>query len=116
MKVSLKYEAAFAVLSIICVTVFFVSAAITADLRGNGIADRDALLPSAVPSHVHQESAAYVLREREGRVYVYTAGEPFMLTDINPAALPSVDRDKLRQGIAAADKEELLSLIEDFGS
>ena len=54
--------------------------------------------------------------ERGGRVYVYSGGAPFMLTDIDPVGLPAADREKLRKGIGAEDRNELLGLIEDFGS
>ncbi len=117
MKAARKYETAFAILCIICASVFFVSASISADIsrkeeeQARLIVDTQEA-PAAEPTH----EAAFTLMEHEGRVYVYSAGAPFMLTDIDPAGLPSADREKLRLGIGAKDREELLGLIEDFGS
>lgn len=114
MNGTVKYEAAFAILCIICVTVFFVSAAVTAEMGGQTAAE-DPTAHTELSEEDEQEGA-YVLKEQEGRVYVYTAGAPFMLTDIDPSGLPAVDRDKLRKGISAGGRDELLALIEDFGS
>ena len=115
MKAAVKYEIAFAILCVICAAVFFVSAAISADMKS--AAEREQLVRATeVPAAESTPEAMYTLMEHEGRVYVYSAGEPFMLTDIDPAGLPTADREKLRQGIAAGDREALLRLIEDFGS
>ena len=60
----------------------------------------------------------YFLRDWEGYVAVFRGGEdtPAELTDIETATLNNVDREKLRTGIPAAGKAELLSLLEDFSS
>ena len=49
---------------------------------------------------------------------MFRGGEdtPAELTDIETATLNNVDREKLRTGIPAAGKAELLSLLEDFSS
>lgn len=116
MKAAVKYEIAFAILCVICVAVFFVSAAVSANIsRGLEEAEQLAQLTETPPEKT-QAPAEFVLMEHDGRVYAYSAGEPFMLTDIDPAGLPSADREKLRQGIGAESREALLGLIEDFGS
>lgn len=116
MKAAAKYEIAFAILCVICAAVFFVSAAVSANIS-SGLEEQEQLarLTEATPEPT-PSPALYTLMEHEGRVYVYSAGRPFMLTDIDPAGLPSADREKLRQGIDAEDREALLGLIEDFGS
>ena len=60
----------------------------------------------------------YFLRDWKGYVAVFRGDEdtPAELTDIETATLNNVDREKLRTGIPAAGKAELLSLLEDFSS
>ena len=60
----------------------------------------------------------YFLRDWECYVAVFRGGEdtPAELTDIETATLNNVDREKLRTGIPATGKAELLSLLEDFSS
>ena len=110
-----KYETAFAILCVICAAVFFVSAAITADGRNRDMKDVPMTVATQTPQK-EEEAPVYILMERGGKVYVYSGGAPFMLTDIDPVGLPAADREKLRKGIGAEDRNELLGLIEDFGS
>jgi len=117
MKTVKKYETAFAILCIICASVFFVSAAVSADIsRKEAEQLRNMEHATDIPEAKSTEEPAFTLMEHEGRVYVYSAGTPFMLTEIDPVGLPAADREKLKFGIAARDREELLGLIEDFGS
>lgn len=116
MKAAVKYEIAFAILCVICAAVFFVSAAVSANIsRGMEEPEKLARLKE-IPAEETHAPAEYVLMEHDGQVYVYSAGKPFILTDIDPERLPPADREKLREGIDAADREALLGLIEDFGS
>ena len=65
------------------------------------------------------EEAAFVLRESDGYVGVFEsagARKPVTVTDIEVAGLRDADRDMLSAGIAVCDRQELLSLLEDFGS
>ena len=110
-----KYEIAFAILCVICVSVFFVSAVLTAEIDKENSATYISS-ETQIPQLEEHSSTTYVLMEREGRVYVYSAGIPFMLTDIDPLGLPAADREQLKQGIGADDRDTLLGLIEDFGS
>ncbi len=112
---SAKFEIAFAILCIICAAVFFVSAAVSANISSLDGKERGAMPEVSQPAET-QIPPMYTLMEHEGRVYVYSGGEPFMLTDIDADSLPVSDREKLRVGIGADNKEELLSLLEDFGS
>ncbi len=112
-----KYETAFAILCLICTSVFFVSATISADISRRDEEKSRLLVQSVTPENTETTvEPEYLLMEHGGKVYVYFGGEPFMLTDIDPAGLPSADREKLQQGIGAEDRETLLGLIEDFGS
>ena len=114
MKTVFRFDIAFALLCVVCVSVFFVAAAISADLsvRERGISEN---VSTPEVEEKIQESM-YTLMEHEGKVYVYSGGKPFVLTDIDPVGLPKADREKLKQGIGADSRETLLGLIEDFGS
>ena len=114
MRTARKYEAAFAILCVICVSVFFVSASIAAEISRQEEQQARRIAQTVEPEPTPE--SAFTLMEHNGRVYVYCAGAPFMITDIDPTGLPSADREKLRMGIAADNREELLGLIEDFGS
>jgi len=62
---------------------------------------------------------AYVLREQDGYIAVYrdaSGVQSVEKTDIDVDTLRRVDRDMLEQGIAAKTEDELLCLLEDFGS
>lgn len=60
----------------------------------------------------------YTLRDWQGYIAVF-CGEgtaPEEITDIPTDTLNFVDRDKLREGIPAGSREELIGLLEDFSS
>ncbi len=63
-------------------------------------------------------SSGYCLRDWQGYLAVFEDGgeTPSAMTDIPTETLNLVDREKLRSGIEAATREELLSLLEDFSS
>ena len=66
-----------------------------------------------------EESAAYYLRDDEGRVAVYEGRrgrEKLAVTAIETANLRLTDRTLLRRGIPVTDADELLRLLEDLGS
>jgi hypothetical protein len=66
-----------------------------------------------------EADAAFVLREYEGYVGVFEGGggkTPLTVTDIAVDGLREADRDMLGAGIAVADRDELLTLLEDLGS
>jgi hypothetical protein len=60
----------------------------------------------------------YVIKEHEGRVAVYPAGEaePELVLDVLVRYLPDLDRQQMQDGIPVADYDELVSLLEDFSS
>lgn len=65
------------------------------------------------------EDAAYIVRGRDGYVCVFAPGEtaePVSVTGIELSSLRRADLAVLEEGIAVADREELLSLLEDLGS
>ena len=72
---------------------------------------------SYVPSCSLAE-AEYVLREYDGCVAVFAAGEkkPVTLTDIEVRSLRRADRELLSAGLPCAGREEVLALLEDLGS
>lgn len=60
----------------------------------------------------------YCLRDWQGYIAVFegSAQTPNTVTDIPTETLNNVDRAKLRTGIRAETREELLSLLEDLSS
>ena len=60
----------------------------------------------------------FLLAERGGVVGVWegSSSEPIAVTDILPQSLRRCDREALRRGICAENREELLHLIEDLNS
>lgn len=74
--------------------------------------------PVKKAEYASAQDEEYFLRDWKGYVAVFRGGEdtPAELTDIETATLNNVDREKLRTGIPAAGKAELLSLLEDFSS
>lgn len=72
-----------------------------------------------VSADAAQEDGGYLLGEYEGWVAVwYPAGAnvPAMITDIRTGDLPLSDRVELRDGIPAADRDEVMRLLEDFAA
>ncbi len=66
-----------------------------------------------------ENDAEYVLREYAGHIGVFEAGggkTPLTVTDIETKNLREADREMLGVGIAVADRDELLTLLEDLGS
>ena len=73
----------------------------------------------AAMSYPEPEREAYLLREREGFIAVFSAddtAEPITVTDIEVCTLNNNDRKLLQGGITAENKAELLSLLEDLSS
>jgi len=64
------------------------------------------------------EDYVYVLKEHQGRIGVFLAGEtePEMILDVPVKHLPEYDREQMRQGIPARSYSELVALIEDYSS
>ena len=74
------------------------------------------VIPASAPAEAED---GYLLREYEGYVAVwYPAGAnyPAMITEIRTLDLPLPDRAALRDGIHAADRDEVMRLLEDFAA
>ena len=77
---------------------------------------------SAPPAQLQQaavSSAGFILGEKDGSIAVYPAGggsEPLVITNISLDRLRESDRELIRAGLPAASEDELLRLLEDFGS
>ncbi len=72
-----------------------------------------------IEQSVSPQEASYVLRDYGGVVAVFLPEEekrPLAVTDIAVEELRAADRTLLDQGIRAADRDELVSLLEDLGS
>lgn len=74
--------------------------------------------PQVAAQYRDFETAAYILKERDGYVAVFSSNSetPLQITGIPVAGLPSADRALLAEGITAADRSALLRLLEDLGS
>ncbi len=81
-------------------------------------ADEENNTPPRETEYASIQNEEYCLRDWEGYVAVFRGGDttPSELTDIETATLNNVDREKLREGIPAEGRAELLSLLEDFSS
>lgn len=122
MKTAKKYETGFALLCLLCVTVFGGSAALSARLNKSA-----EVQPQSAETYNYnmeektdtEAKCEFMLLEYNGKICVYNADEltaPIMITDIDAASLRSSDREMFKNGVGAADREELLALLEDFGS
>ncbi len=86
---------------------------------GAAVSDRSGgSAPERSAATVSASCAAYCLRDWQGYLAVFENGgqTPSAMTDIPTETLNLVDREKLRTGIEAESREELLSLLEDFSS
>lgn len=74
--------------------------------------------PPVAQKYTDLNGAAYVLKESNGYVAVFSAHPEKVLnvTDIPVSGLRAADQALLRSGITAADEQALLELLEDFGS
>lgn len=74
--------------------------------------------PVVAQKYTELDSAAYILKESDGYVAVFSGRPETVLevTKIPVSSLRAGDRALLETGIAAADKQALLELLEDFGS
>lgn len=73
---------------------------------------------SAQPAEAASD-AAYILREWNGYIGIFYANDlkkPFSVTDIQIATLRENDRQMLSVGIEADTQEQLMRLLEDYGS
>lgn len=75
----------------------------------------DSALPPKSVAESTDENAAYWLYDSGGFIAVCGDNE-FELTDIETQTLNEHDRELLRDGIPAKDRDELLSLLEDLSS
>ena len=85
-----------------------------------GIASRSET-ETVVPTELIKASASaeYYLRDYDGVIAVFRsadAARPIEKTQIETGTLNDVDRELLRRGIPAENRQELLMLLEDFSS
>lgn len=64
------------------------------------------------------DDAEFVLKEYDGCVAVFAVGghEPVTTTEIDVRTLREADRALLSAGLPAANRDEVLTLLEDLGS
>lgn len=75
-------------------------------------------LPAVEKKYTSFDTAAYIVREQNGYVAVFSSNPSQLLevTAIPVGTLPKADRALLGRGIAAADRQALLTLLEDLNS
>lgn len=75
-------------------------------------------LPDVGAQYTDYDSAAYILKEQDGYVAVFSSNseKPLETTSIPVSGLRQADQALLKQGITAADRQAVLALLEDFGS
>ena len=75
-------------------------------------------LPSVENMYTSFDTAAYIVREHNGYVAIFSSNPSQLLevTSIAVSTLPGTDRALLAQGIAAEDRQALLTLLEDLNS
>ena len=89
----------------------------------NSTANSDLSQETPPPASSAQETAAaqtpkYRICEYEGKVAVFLAGRelPYQILETRVDSLPEYDQELLREGIAAQNEQELLELLQDYGS
>lgn len=75
-------------------------------------------LPEVSQQYISYDTAAYILKESDGYVAVFSSNSetPPELTNIPVSGLRQADQALLKQGITAADRQAVLALLEDLGS
>lgn len=74
--------------------------------------------PAVEEKYTSYETAAYILKEHNGYVAVFSSKDSELLevTGIPVSSLRVTDRNLLETGIAADSRETMLTLLEDFNS
>jgi len=88
-------------------------------VRGVTAAKTDTVPDYYITDPGEMEGAAYILRDSDGYIGVYLPGKassPEELTAIPVSELRASDQKLLKEGIPVSSRDELLQLLEDFGS
>lgn len=113
----MNFKIKIAVLCVLCVTAVAMTVGAVKTIAAP---DAVSTPPVAVSNaSVDDKNAEYYLRDCSGYVAVFKGADsktPIKVTDIETETLNTVDRGLLQQGIPAENKNELLSLLEDFSS
>ena len=101
---------------VLCAAALWSASAAIAGITGDAAADEPVTAPMVAAGDA--ENAEFILREYDGLVAVFAAGEktPLTMTDIEVRTLREADRALLSSGLPAADRDEVLTLLEDLGS
>ena len=103
-------------LSLLMLSALLCSAATMQSFRTQAAARKS--FPSVEEKYTSYETAAYILKEENGYVAVFSPKDSRLLevTSIPVHTLRKADRTLLETGIAADSRESLLKLLEDFNS
>ena len=103
-------------LSLLMLSALLCSAATMQSFRMQAAARKT--FPTVEEKYTSYDTAAYILKEENGYVAVFSSKDSRMLelTSIPVSTLRKTDRILLETGIAADSRESLLKLLEDFNS
>ena len=79
----------------------------------------DSQIAATAPAASGMEAMTFIVREYGGKVCVFQStneAQPAVTTDISVDSLREADRQQLYAGIRVTGRENLLALLEDFGS
>ena len=94
-----------------------ISAVTALDKYGLLIKEIEGLDTKYVSIEIDEESGSFWVREHEGVIGVFSAdGELEYTVEVYIKTLPEKDRQLLKNGIYAADKEELLEILGDYNA
>lgn len=76
------------------------------------------IFPAVEEKYTSFETAAYIVKEQDGYVAVFSSNPSHLLeiTNISVGSLPAGDRSLLHTGITAKNRRDLLMLLEDLNS
>lgn len=114
MKLLLKRK--LTLLSMLLLSAVMCSAATVQSFLLRDLAEKS--FPAVEEKYTSFETAAYILKEQDGYVAVFSSNGSQLLemTSIPVSTLRKADRYLLESGIAADSRETMLTLLEDFNS
>ena len=108
----------FRTLKLITLAVIFAIALVTGSIALAQIADTDKYMVEHMRDIADHEPG-YLVQASEGgylAVYYKDWGHPVFISNIPLATLRERDREDVERGISIATRQELIELLEDFGS
>lgn len=98
-----------------CILVYALSFGVTAAVMGIAPGEKEVVTADVGASAVNAEPE-YMLKAQNGKVAVFVDGELTVMTDISVSGMREADRKLLEQGIVLGTYNDVLCMLEDFGS